>query len=190
MLIARYCVENHRCCLHFVPVHRQTPAIHVNMTMNCCSSTLTHSKRDVVRHTLYFDLSVLAPNSTAPCHSYCGRLQMFQGNHPLNQPQCLSQRWFPVWGSGKGWPQNGDINMRSTQEKKKNNMSPHSPACSAEEHSNLVGHNRGLRVVKVRMRGWGKKETKVQRRGGEETGSSFSKAFLRWRDSLYHAHSL
>lgn len=33
----------------------------------------------------------------------------------------------------------------------------------------------------------GRGEAKVQRRGGKETGRSFTKAFLRWRDSLHHA---
>lgn len=73
---------------------------------------------------------------------------------------------------------------------KKKTRSPHSPAAlqrniaTSQAIPGITGgesENEGVR---------GERETKVQWRGGKETGRSFSKAFLRWRDSLNHTHVL
>ena len=115
----------------------------------------------------------------------------FQCNHSPNQPQCLSVRCFPVWGSGKKGDPRMEIQKRGTQEKKKEqNMSPHSRA-ALQKNTVTLWATPGLTGGESENEGVkGEGETKVQWRGGEDTGRSFSKAFLRWRDSLHHTASL
>ena len=91
-----------------------------------------------------------------------------QCNHSPNQPQCLSVRCFPVWGSGKRGDPRMEIHKRGTQEKKKKNMNPHGCAALQKNTVTLWGHAGDCRRWKW---DW----------GGERRGTNKSAMKRRWR---------
>lgn len=115
------------------------PAIYVDMAIKYWSLSLMHSNKDALRHTLYFDLSVFGTNSTA-CHvthtvedcNVSVQLPTKSTTVPFSEViPCVGEwkRVTPEW--------------RNTYEHptpKKTKHEPTQPRCSAEEHSNLVGH--------------------------------------------------
>lgn len=69
---------------------------------------------------------------------------------------------------------------------KKREMSPHSHGKGNTVTSQATPGFTGSESENEGVRG--REINKVQRRGGENTGKSFSKAFLRWREGLPPPH--
>lgn len=176
---------------------RHFPASYNDMAIKQSSLSLIDCDIKTLRQRLCFGVVRFGNQQCdMSCHLHCGRL-MFHWNCPLNRPKRISERWFPVWGSGKGWPQNEEY-LRYQKEKRK---APTQTCYSTVEHRSLVWQRRGLQVVKVRMRGWKEKkkpncnEEEIKRQEGASqrlscvggtpcTTHRFSVKTFLWNDSV------